>query len=129
MLLYQLTRSPIHRKSNRQFGDPLSISLKSQESYLDRLVLYLDKVGNPPSEADQVSLSRTKTVLSLRNKLKIGIEPMLILTRSLKIRSGRRLSMEIYQNIGVLDSENDFDRGPGCGCTCHVNRNINSLRL
>lgn len=108
MLLYQLTRSPIHRKSNRQFGDPLSISLKSQESYLDRLVLYLDKVGNPPTEADQASLSRTKTVLSHRNKLKIGIEPMLILTRSLKIRSGRQLSMEIYQNIDVLDSENDL---------------------
>ena len=60
VLLYRQTRSSSHRQSNRHFGDSLYLSLKSQETYSNRLDLYLDKVGNPPSEADQA--------LSLKNK-------------------------------------------------------------
>ena len=33
---------------------------------------------------------------------------MLILTHRLKVRSGRWLSLELYQNVGILDSKNDL---------------------
>ena len=126
MLLYRLTRSSVHRTSNRHIGDSLNTSLKAQESYSNRLLLYLDKVENSPSEADQVRSLEIKDSPNLseqavdRFRAEANTHTQPLDTIKTPAKHG------IVSKCHFHGSRERIGCRPGCGCSCHLNRKFKS---
>lgn len=95
----------------------------------NRLLLYLDKVENTPCEADQAQSLENKDSAELSEQVedRHGVDANTHTqpqdTVKLPAKHGS-ISERKYARF-----RKRFDCRPGCGCSCHVKRNINSPRL
>ena len=91
--------------------------------------MYLDKAGNPPSEADQARSLENKDSAKLSEQVENWHRA------DADTHTQPQDTVESPAKQGIVSERKypglrkRFDCRPGCCCSCHVNRNINSPRL